>query len=316
MSKAKSQNYEQLALDLLQPKQYVKWGNAMNGPNLASLNNTQINLFTGVCAQLLEMDHHLVRIPYKIVRELIQYKPTSRARYLDEIGKAANVLLDFKVDYYVDNVLVMGNLFSTFFLDADSGDITVRVNPDTSWVLNNLTTSFTALMQKSVLAITSKYTKLLYFQLMQWRTVGERNFTIEEVSTLLGAPKSYSTKKLTAVILKPAIQQLTDADLIEDLKLTPQRDSRTNKYVGYRITFKPMPRLTNLTSEETSQVLRANEVGLYKANQDDHTEDEAIRKIRANPQLNEKMRDKAIAKWRAEHPRPKIPLFKIGEENS
>lgn len=88
-----AEQVEQTALPL--GHEVVKWDNAMNEINLASLSVVEMNLFTAICAQVVERNADEVHLTYSALRELMHYKSKSRVRFAKMVVKATDRLRPF-----------------------------------------------------------------------------------------------------------------------------------------------------------------------------------------------------------------------------
>lgn len=127
--------------------------------------------------------------------------------------------------------------------------ITLKINPDFSYLVNQLTTNFTAFELEEFIALSGKYTKTLYRLLKQYRTTGTARFKWEEFCRIMNIPQNLAMRDIDKGILKPALKELTKKrNLFEQIRmpfvnLTYEKEKtagrgRGGKVSGIVFTFK------------------------------------------------------------------------------
>lgn len=104
-------------------------------------------------------------------------------------------------------------LFTRFRVDwkEDLSDMTatVSLSPKFEYILNRLSANFTQYELAEFTNIRSTYAKTAYRLLKQWRTVGRKEFKIDEFKTLLDMPNSYKSSEIDRAVVKPILKQLS-----------------------------------------------------------------------------------------------------------
>jgi len=288
----------------------VKWDNAMNEINLASLNVVEMNLFTAICAQVVERDTDEIHLSYSALRELMHYTSRSRARFAKMVINATDHIRAFSVKYEHGDKVGAGQLFYNIEANKVTGDLTVSVNPKVLGVLNDLTNNFTLFLQPDWVTLNSKYTKLVYLMVMQWRTTGrDLVISVAEFRQRLGIPDSMTTSQVTKRIIHPVEQQLNQADLVPGFKITPIQQGR--KYIKYRLSFDAMPKLRHAAPEQAARIGRLSAVAaakdpaaatMYAADDRRVLADATLSQAEAKRQLRANEQARGI---------PDIPIFKL-----
>lgn len=119
------------------------------------------------------------------------------------------------------------NLFSHFELIRSKKTVSIGVNEDYAYILNNLTNNFTRFELIEFNEISGEYPKLLYRHLKQWKTTGRWEVQIDEFKRLLDIPKSYS--RMTYIdqkVINPSIKELRKIKDFENLKVTKIKKGR------------------------------------------------------------------------------------------
>lgn len=302
---------EKLALPL--GHEVIKWDNAMNNIDLATLSVTEMNLFTAICAQVVERGDEEVHLSYSALKELMHYKSRSRKRFALMVVKATEHIRTFTVQYEHGTKIGSGQLFYNIEADIVTGDISVSVNRKVLGVLNNLTNNFTLFLQPDWVTLDSKYAKIVYLMVMQWRTSNKDIIiSVEDFRKKLAIPKSMTTSQVTKRIINPVKDQLNKDGLVPNFDITPIAKGR--KYVEYRLTFDAIPKLKTTNKMQSARIGRLTEVAEAKSGVNYSENEEQSRKIIGNIQLSKiEVQNKLHELQKSQLPNIHIPLFKLGE---
>ncbi|MDU0882007.1 MAG: RepB family plasmid replication initiator protein, partial [Streptococcus salivarius] len=127
-------------------------------------------------------------------------------------------------------------LFEIFEVDLEKRTIEVKVSANFDYILNKLETHFTRYELEEFTSIRSTYAKTMYRILKQWRTLGKKEFAIEDLKRILDMPTSYKSSEIDRAVIKPIIQQLSP--YFEDLKVKKiKSNKRGNPVLGYEFTW-------------------------------------------------------------------------------
>lgn len=220
----------------------VKYANWMNELNFSSFTTTDFNLFFALCVMAREQGTDIVKLTYDELRTLTQYRPTSNSRFADDISRMNKKLLAITCMMDINpGVEMQFNLFSTFWNDRNNHMLTVRVNPDFLFVLNDILSNYTRFDLPIFVSLESKYSKELFKHFKQWGSVGKCTFSVDELREILGVPKTYSNGKFYNSVLGPAIDELSEKECFKSLKCTTHYSkNRGHAVTGYTFTWRPV----------------------------------------------------------------------------
>ena len=129
-------------------------------------------------------------------------------------------------------------LFEFFEVDLDKKMVEVKVSSNFDYILNKLETQFTRYELEEFTSIRSTYAKTMYRLLKQWRTVGRKEFSVDDLKRILDTPESYRPSEIDRLILKPIKEQLSP--YFVDLKVKKiKSNKRGNPVLGYEFTWNP-----------------------------------------------------------------------------
>ena len=137
-----------------------------------------------------------------------------------------------------ENKLRAMNLFSWFEVDSVNKTIEVEVSSKFEYVVNKLLTNFTQYELEEFTNIRSTYAKTAYRLLKQWRTVGKKEFSIDDFKRLMDTPDYYLPTHIDRLVLKPILKELPA--YFQNLKVKKiKSNKRGNPVLGYEFTWKP-----------------------------------------------------------------------------
>ncbi|MDU6574248.1 MAG: replication initiation protein, partial [Gemella haemolysans] len=123
--------------------------------------------------------------------------------------------------------------------DLTNMQLILKVNPDFEYILNNWNEGkWTKFMLNEFIQIESTYSKTLFRLLKQWKTVGKREFTLDEFKKLMDIPKSYNVGRINDRIVKNGIRDLEQH--FKDLRVKiVKANTKGNPVIGYKFTRNP-----------------------------------------------------------------------------
>lgn len=220
----------------------VKYDNDLNRVLIGKLNKTGQNFLMALMARVKNHGTDNIVLTFSEIKKLSQYKPTSNERFIVDLREMNHELSSLVFSAESENMLVDFSLFVTFKIDLRKKNLTVRVNPDFEYILNNFQKTFTSFELEDFVAIRSKYTKSLFRLLSNHNSTGSLKLSTEEFRLLLDIPKSYRNNSINERIIAPSLETLSH--YFEDLALDKILEPETHKIIGYHFTFKPKPSLT------------------------------------------------------------------------
>lgn len=150
----------------------------------------------------------------------------------------ASKVVDLKYYERTDCSFAIMNLFSYFRVEESEKSVEIEVSSKFEYILNKLEAQFTMYELKEFTRIKSTYAKTMYRLLKQWRTVGKREFGVEEFKTLLDTPKAYKTSEIDRAVVKPILKELSP--FFKDLKVKKVKAKTKGTPVkSYVITWTP-----------------------------------------------------------------------------
>ncbi len=221
----------------------VKYHHELNTIPLRKFSAVEMNLFFSILSRMRDKGDKRVRFSFEELKELSNYKPTANTRFVKDLEKTYDKLMDLRFGRSSKDGLYSERfvLFGYFEINgkADEPYVDIQIFEKAVPLLNNLEYWVRYSLQQFS-ELQSSYSKTMFRLLKQWRTVGKVYFEKENLYELLDIPKSYwkNQANVDNRVLRPIKQELTP--IFKGLTITKKHARRRGKpVVGYTFTFKP-----------------------------------------------------------------------------
>ena len=192
----------------------VKYQPELNTIPLRKFTPTEMNLFFSIVSRMRDKGDQTVRFSFEQLKELSNYKPTANRRFIDDIKRTYDHLMDLRFGSQSKSGLSFTRfvMFTKFQIngDADEPYVDVEVYRDAIPLLNNLE-SWVRYALTEFRDLKSSYAKTMFRLLKGYRTTGYAYFSKNDFLELLAIPVSYSTKmaNVDSKVLAPIKEELT-----------------------------------------------------------------------------------------------------------
>lgn len=215
----------------------VKYHNDFSGLALKDFNAIELDLLMVLCSKMRNKQCEKVVFDFEQLKTLSKYKPTANKRFIEDIKRTNEKLMKLNMCITSEDMIYQFVLFPTFGIDTKNMTLTVAVNQQFAFVLNELTQNFTRFELDEFISLTSGYSKALYRLMKQYRTEGRYYIKVEDIKEQLDIPASYTPKRISDNILKPVMKELSAYfDNLKLNKITSKR--RGNPIIAYEFIFR------------------------------------------------------------------------------
>ena len=215
----------------------VKYHNDLNTVIMRKWNAEEMNFFFAIITKVRDEGTRLMKFDTDELRNLAS-KDFHLDRWSQTMKSVADKVVDLKYYERTEHSYAVMNLFSYFRVDEKECIVEVEVSSKFEYVINKLEAQFTQYELAEFTNIRSTYAKTAYRLLKQWRTVGRKEFKIDEFKTLLDMPNSYKSSEIDRAVVKPILKQLSP--YFEGLKVKKiKSNKRGNPVLGYEFTWNP-----------------------------------------------------------------------------
>ena len=219
----------------------VKYHHELNTIPLRKFSVVEMNLFFSIVSRMRDKGDKRVRFSFEELKELSNYKPTANARFVKDLEKTYDKLMDLRFGRTSKDELYSERfvLFGYFEINgkADEPYVDIQIFEKAVPLLNNLEHWVRYSLQQFS-ELQSSYSKTMFRLLKQWRTVGKVYFEKEDLYELLDIPKSYRESNIDQFVFTPIKQELTP--IFKGLSITKHHAKKRGRpVIGYTFTFKP-----------------------------------------------------------------------------
>lgn len=218
----------------------VKHHNDLNTVIMRKWTAEEMNFFFAIIAKAKDKGtSDLVFDKYQLA-ELADYTIQHNKRFYDTMDSLSNNISQLRYIERTSRSVEYMPLFTKFRVDweDDLSDMkaTVSLSPYFDYILNRLSANFTQYELQEFTSIRSTYAKTAYRLLKQWRTVGRKEFAIDEFKLLMDMPSSYKACHIDRLVITPIKKQLSP--YFADLKVKKiKSNKRGNPVLGYEFTW-------------------------------------------------------------------------------
>lgn len=214
----------------------VKHHNDLNTVIMRKWTAEEMNFFFAIITKVRDEGTRLMKFDTDELRNLAS-KDFHLDRWSQTMKSVADKVVDLKYYERTEHSYAVMNLFSYFRVDERECIVEVEVSSRFEYVINKLEAQFTQYELAEFTNIRSTYAKTAYRLLKQWRTVGRKEFKIDEFKTLLDMPVSYKSSEIDRAVITPILKQLSP--YFEDLKVKKIKSKkRGNPVLAYEFTWK------------------------------------------------------------------------------
>ncbi len=226
------------ALQNAQEKGYcimIKYHNDMNLVAFKDFNQRELNIFFSICSLLKERGEEPVTFSFNDIKSLININIPNNNVFEGLLVSTYDKLLQLQLGYHNDKKIVRFSLFTGYVVDKEKKEVTINVNHDYSYILNELSNNFTIFELQEFNSLASSYSKHMFRLLKQYKSTGFYTVSVDEFRRLLDIPESYTMKKIGAKVLSLILKELSP--YFRDLNINKIKEGRSIKVLEF--TFKP-----------------------------------------------------------------------------
>ncbi|POG98055.1 plasmid replication initiation protein [Fructilactobacillus lindneri] len=261
----------------------VKYQPELNTIPLRKFTPIEMNLFFSIISRMRDKGDQTVRFSFDQLKELSNYKPTANRRFIEDIKRTYDHLMDLRFGSRSKSGLSFERfvMFTKFKIngDVDEPYVDVEIYKDALPLLNNLE-SWVRYALTEFRDLKSSYAKTMFRLLKGYRTTGYAYFSKADFNELLDIPTSYKEFHVNQRILAPIREELTP--LFRGLTIRKKYGKGRGKpVIGYSFTWKPEKKDANDFSQGQFQDERQKLFNIqHNSELTDHQKWRAIDKVK------------------------------------
>lgn len=221
---------------------------------LKNYTSTELDMFFSILRKVKNQGTNIIEYDFKELRETIKYTSRDRKNFIIKLKNVNRKLLQsfITVPNEYDDEDDIG-FFSKFSVRKSVEKLVVSVNKDFVDLLNNFD-QFTEFLLSNFVSFRSKYSKLLYKTLMQFKSTGKLYIKMEDFREKLDIPKSYRLSEITEQVLEVAKKELST--VLENFEYKKIKKGRTVVRIDF--TFKPIKNF-DFENDEVIEIIENND---------------------------------------------------------
>ncbi|MBR6611811.1 MAG: replication initiation protein [Campylobacter sp.] len=236
-------------MPLIEPdKKYkLKYNNDLNYIPMPKLKGRQQDLFFAVLSQIKEKkdsqgfltnffdkEKRKLTIPYAEFVKICRIDDWNRnfTEIWYEIKDFLDILTSFKIEYQTQFRYYNFVCFEEAMHDTQEQTINITFQSRFYDMIVNYKYGFTSFELSEFISLESKYSKILYRLLKQFKYTGYFKIEWQEFCNLMQIPKSYNQSDIDKQILKPAMNELSKSRILDEQERTPFKNIKYDKIKG------------------------------------------------------------------------------------
>lgn len=215
----------------------IKYHNDLNTVIMRKWTAEEMNFFFAIIAKARNQGVKELHFNTDEIKKLVNFTQKDEKRWKEAMKSTARKVT--QLTYFEDDgkKFKVMPLFSLFEVDYEAKTVKVEVSKHFEYILNRLEVQFTQYELEEFTNIRSTYAKTMYRLLKQWRTVGKKEYGVNELRVFLDVPESYSNGEVTRRVLEPIQKELSNYFLNFKYKVI-KSNKRGNPVLGYEFTWK------------------------------------------------------------------------------
>ena len=224
---------------------------------LKNFTPSEMNLLTTFLAKCKNKRSNLVEMDFNEIREISKYTSRNNKNLIMDIANTNNKLQTLKFAIQTEEgTLKQLVLFPTFEIDPNKKTLSIKVNEDFMYILNDLEFEFTSYEAGIHNSLSSKFSKQAFKQLRRFKTTGKWLITQEKFKELLDIPPKYRQTDIDNRVLKPIMEELSPYFSDLEVEKTYKSANRGRPSVsGYQFTWTPSKQIA-----ENAEVVEVKDV--------------------------------------------------------
>lgn len=255
----------------------VVYRNDFNTVNLGDFTKNELNFLMAVLVKMYGKESNTVIFTFEELRKLSNWRRKDKKEFINGLDSTNDKLMLKKIKMINESKKKKFILFPMFEIDEKEETLTVEISSHFINLLNNLKKDFTEFELENFTHLKSKYSQLIYKQLMQFKSTGNRIFKLKDFVEVISIPDSYCEKKIDdegnedieikISLLKTRILDPTKKELEKILKDFNYNFKSLGKKVGkgrkkfshIEFSFKPISNLKNVYDPEVIEIIENND---------------------------------------------------------
>lgn len=227
----------------------VKYHNDLSSQiTIKTLNANEYNIFMAICSQMKERGTEEAVFTFQQLKELTNWNNNNNDLFVRSIINTNKKLISLHFTFRYDQTTVQFVLFPTFRTDRKNQTLTVKVNDEFSFLLNNLSSNFTRFELENFTSLQSKYSKYLYKELMKFKSTGYKIFEVNDFREKMDIPIKYRMSEIDKFVFTPIKLELPK--IFSKFEIKKIKKGREIKHIEFHFSLKKEKRTEEPIEQE------------------------------------------------------------------
>lgn len=193
----------------IENKEIVRYNSDLNTKVfLKNFNALNLNTFITLVALAKEKGLETIVIPFAMLKKAMLYTSNNEENFIKVLRETNRKILNSVCEIETDERIEQFVFFTSFVISKKNRTLTIKVNEDYMYILNDFN-RFTEFGLNNFIKLNSKYVKILYKELMQFKKTGKMFLKMEDFRKKLDIPNTLNFAKIKERILLPSLQEFS-----------------------------------------------------------------------------------------------------------
>lgn len=193
----------------IENKEIVKYNTDLNTKVfLKNFNALNLNAFITLVALAREKGLETIVIPFAMLKKSMDYTSNNEENFIKVLRETNRKILNSVCEIETDEKIEQFVFFTSFVISKKNRTLTIKINEDYMYILNDFN-RFTEFGLNNFIKLNSKYVKILYKELMQFKKTGKMFLKMEDFRKKLDIPSTLNFAKIKERILLPSLQEFS-----------------------------------------------------------------------------------------------------------
>ena len=226
----------------------VKYHNDVNSVSLQKFTSKELDILMTIMSRMRDHGEDEITFTFDYLKRLVRWQERKQdtKTFALSLDRTYQKLIQCNIRIGDDRHWVRFVLFTRYAVDLDKQLISIRVNSEFRFVLNELSSNFTRFELEEFTGLKSSYTKEFYRRMKQFRSTGYWKVSFEEFKRLLDIPGGYLIRHIDAKVFAPIMAELSEKYHLEIKKLYEKHGRGRPRVSGFEFTFdkSPLPEIS------------------------------------------------------------------------
>lgn len=221
----------------------VKYHNDINSVSLQKFTAKELDILMTIMSRMRDHGEDEITFTFDYLKRLVRWQERKQdtKTFALSLDRTYQKLIQCNIRIGDDRHWVRFVLFTRYAIDLDKQLISIRVNSEFRFVLNELSSNFTRFELEEFTGLKSSYTKEFYRRMKQFRSTGCWKVSLEEFKRLLDIPGGYLIRHIDAKVFAPIMAELSEKYHLEIKKLYEKHGRGRPRVSGFEFTFDKSP---------------------------------------------------------------------------